>query len=224
MWVVISYHYKYSKVLEDTIEGYSMLHIMEIGEEGQMVIELQSSHIIRILLMNMINKITNNTVKTKCKLTLHEILPLNKIGATECTIDGSNFLISFQPCYINHDLDMQLKVIKNNSAVIKQIMHTISIILYGIRIYYEKVLNDNLPFAETLVKEFKDIRLKIDPVNTTIYINETDPIRFGIYIQPREMIDSDMILMQYDDVDVLYKEIDKNLANIKKYIDLICIT
>jgi hypothetical protein len=114
----------------------------------------------------------------------------------EDSIDGIVWL-SLKPCTYDHSFELQLRSVSSiTSSRIKneKLMATISMLIFVVRQEYKKFIIANEAFITSLLhilpNNRKDISMKVDPTNTTLYVYEDYPLRSGIYLERDSFVKS----------------------------------
>jgi hypothetical protein len=166
------------------------------------LLDVQSSHVIKYILTNIIllGKLETKQDKKFDKVLkqLHNILPFKPIGTIliEDPTEGKVWL-SIKPCVFDHSFELQLSSIPSiiqSEEKKKKLMHTISMMVHVVRKEYTRFINANEALITSLLSllpvERKDISLKIDMENTTLYVYEDFPLRSGIYLERNSYVNS----------------------------------
>lgn len=159
------------------------------------LVDVQTSHIIKYIFTNIIvlGKVETNKTKKFDKLVKHlnSLLPFKPIGTMliEDPIDGKVWL-SLKPCMHDHSFDLQLNSVQSimeSETKKKKLMDTIGMLIFVVRHEYKRFVLENESFITSLLHVLpdnrKDISLKIDTANTTLYVYEDYPLRSGVYLE-----------------------------------------
>lgn len=165
----------------------------------------QINSIIRFLLYRKIMQC--NTYKKRAFLLkeLFESLPPTELGSNMVEHGGHKYYATIKPCDKDHDLTKQYSLLSKD--LIERFNVVLSQVLYLMGRNYATFMDDyeyiRTMLTEDLPRGKKDITLKIDPSNTTVYIDEDDDIRMGIFIERDDTLsplqDSNTI-MEFEDI------------------------
>jgi len=86
---------------------------------------------------------------------------------------------------INHDLTHELNKIKNFilPEKWKDILKSLSTMIFIIRTVYKQVYNEFIDIVHAVCPSIDFSDLKVDISNTTLYVEDTFPVRIGIFIR-----------------------------------------
>jgi len=147
----------------------------------------------RIMMQTLLQKSesTDESAKFNFYQKIEELTNIEKVGGMNIEYEDMDtgkktfFYIIMNKCHKDHDLNMEFNKIKKNFSeeTWKQLLKHVSMLIYLCRSIYkinmQACINDifHLGFDINEIEE-----LKIDPRNTTLYINEEWDERMGIYI------------------------------------------
>lgn len=150
----------------------------------------QSSHVIRFLIYMTMRNMLTETKRRYIYKELMDALPPSSIGASVVDVNGIRYYVVFKPCNKDHDMGAQLNIVPLNGR--SKLTYMLGFVLYAIRKDYAIFLNDYEYMKDLMIEDLpsgkKDITIKVDMENTTLYIHQDDELRMGIYVEREDMI------------------------------------
>ena len=206
-------------IQQDGTSGYDADKIMKLTQEMKVATDHISKHqtsaIIRFLLYRKIIQCQTPKKRAFLLRELFDSIPVNDVGTNMIECDGHKYFATIKPCERDHDLSRQYELLPQK--VTGQLNYILSHVIHSVRIDYANFLDEyeyiRDMLAGDLPKGKKDLTLKIDLANTTLYLDEDDPIRMGIFIERDDYMtqiqDNNIILdfediMKLNDVDMSY--------------------
>jgi hypothetical protein len=132
----------------------------------------------------------DNIVKTNFYKKIDQLTNIEKVGGMNIEYDDVDtgkktfFYIIMNKCHKSHNLYEQFDKVKKhfNEATWTQLLKHISMLIYLCRSIYKINMQACIDDMFNLGYDINDVdQLKIDPSNTTLYINEEWDERMGIY-------------------------------------------
>ena len=170
--------------------------IDEMSHEEQVAVlehikKNHSSHIIKFLLHRKICQIDDEKVFKFLYNEILEAFPPIPLGSVMLEAYGVKFYISFRPCKKDHDLAAFVQILPR--SIHKKFVTIVGSLLCRVKIDYEEfleeyeylkdILNEKLPDGK------KSLLIHVENDNTTIYIDEDDDIRIGVFVEREDMLD-----------------------------------
>ncbi len=147
----------------------------------------QTTGLIRYLLISLLRHVPDGKARERLFSSISDALPPGPPGGACVTGEcGTPYQITFKPCFKTHDMGPWLEILPQ--AMRTKTKEVISFVLYVIREQYRSFMEEHIYIKDGLVKVLppgkRDLELKVDPSNVTLYIIEEDLIREGVYIEP----------------------------------------
>lgn len=176
----------------------------------------QVGSIIRFLLYRKIMQCNDNKKRGFLLRELFESIPPTEMGSNMLDNGIYKYYATFKPCSKTHDLTNQYSMI--DAEMISKFNFILSQVILQVRKNYTAYLDDYEYMKDMLTSELpkgkKDISIKVDPSNTTLYIDEDDEIRMGIFIERNDVmtqIQNHETILEF--ADIMEQNSDNNKMN-----------